>query len=104
MHRLEDVQKLYGKLLHTASLIPAGRAYLTGLERMLAVCAKKPFMLHQLDKAIHEELTWWHCTIENGAAICSIFPPPPRADHQAFSDASSSIGIGIVIGKRWRAW
>ena len=45
-HRLEDVQKLYGKLLHTASLVPAGRAYLTGLERMLAVCTEKPFMPH----------------------------------------------------------
>ena len=32
------------------------------------------------------------------------FPPPPRVNHQAFSDASSSIGIGIVIRKQWRAW
>ena len=82
-HRLEDIQKLYGKLLHTASLIPAGRAYLTGLEHMLAVCTKKPFMLHRPDKAIHEELMWWHRTIENRAAIHSIFPPPPRTDHHA---------------------
>ena len=103
-HRLDEVQKLYGKLLHTASLIPAGRAYLTGLERMLAVCSKKPFMPHRPDKAISDDLTWWHRAIKNGMAIRSIFPPPPRADHQAFSDASSSIGIGIVIGKRWRAW
>jgi len=75
-HYLEDIQKLYGKLLHTASLIPAGRAYLTGLECTLAVCAEKPFMPHRPDKAIHEELTWWHCTIKNRAAICNISPHP----------------------------
>jgi len=103
-HLLEDAQKLYGKLLHTASLIPAGRAYLTGLECMMAVCSEKPFMPHRPDKAIGDELTWWQRAIENGMAIRSIFPPPPHTDHQAFSDASSSIGIGVIIGEQWRAW
>jgi len=40
-HCLDHVKKLYGKSLHTASLIPAGCAYLTGLERMVAVWGKK---------------------------------------------------------------
>jgi len=31
-HVLQDVQSLYGKLLHTCTVIPRGRAYLTGLE------------------------------------------------------------------------
>ena len=75
-HCLEDVQKLYSKLLHTASLIPAGRAYLTGLECMLAVCSDKPFMPHRPDKAVSDDLIWWHRMISNGAAICSISPPP----------------------------
>ena len=67
-HLLEDVQKPYGKLLHTASLVPAGRAYLTGFECMLAVCEKKPFMPHRPDKAISSELEWWLDTISTGAA------------------------------------
>ena len=33
-HTLEDVQKLYGKLLHTCLIIPEGRAYLTLGARM----------------------------------------------------------------------
>ena len=36
-HNLLEVQKLYGKLLHAALVIPAGRAHLTSLEAMLAI-------------------------------------------------------------------
>lgn len=103
-HRLEDVQKLYGKLLHTTSLIPAGRAYLTGFERMLAVCIQKLFMLHRPDKVIAEDLNWWSGILSEGRAIRTISPPPTFIDLSAFSDASSTIGIAIVIGERWRAW
>ena len=103
-HVLEDVQKLYGKLLHTSSLIPAGHAYLTGLERMLAICTKKPFMLHRPEKTIKDDLVWWNCILTSSAATQPIVPPPPFVDLNAYSDASSSIGIGIVIGERWRAW
>lgn len=35
VHSLEDVQKLYGKLLHTSLVLPPRRAYLTGLEIVL---------------------------------------------------------------------
>ena len=100
MHLLEDVQKLYGKLLHTASLVPAGRAYLTGFERMLAVCEKKPFMPHWPDKAISNELNWWLDTISTGAASRPILPPPTYHNLDAFSDASTGVGIGIIIGQK----
>jgi hypothetical protein len=57
-HIMQDVTQLYSKLLHTASLIPQGRAYLTGFEHMLAICNTKPFMPHRPDKAISGELFW----------------------------------------------
>ena len=36
-HSLEDVEKLYGQLLHVCLVVPMGRAYLTELERMLNI-------------------------------------------------------------------
>ena len=36
--------------------------------------------------------------------IRPIFPPATPLDPHTFSDASSGLGIGIVIGTRWRAW
>lgn len=40
-HTLIEVQALYGKLLHASSALPMGRAFLTGLERMLKTCSDK---------------------------------------------------------------
>ena len=103
-HCLDQVQKLYGKLLHTSSLIPAGRAYLTGLERMLAVGAIKPFLPHRPEKTVAGDLDWWLKNLLTNTITRSITPPPIFEDPQAFSDASSGIGIGVVVGARWRAW
>jgi hypothetical protein len=45
-HTLEDVQKLYGKLLHASLVVPAGRAYLTNLESMLSTFNNHPLISH----------------------------------------------------------
>ena len=45
-HTLEEVQKLYGKLLHACHIIPAGHAYLTNLEAFMGVCHNSPFCPH----------------------------------------------------------
>ena len=103
-HVLKDVQLLYGKLLHAASVIPRGRAYLTGLERMLSLCSSRPFMPHRPVKTIASDLLWWTTRLESGDVQRPIKPPSQFIDLLAFSDASSGMGIGIIIGQRWRAW
>ena len=103
-HNLKHVQELYGKLLHAASVLPQGRAHLTGLESMLASCAKHPFMLHCPDKDIERDLHWWLDRILSGSVTCPIHIPTSLHNMDAFSDASSGIGIGIVISIRWRSW
>ena len=104
MHVLKDVQLLYGKLLHAASVLPRGHAYLTGLERMLSLCASRPFMPHCPVKTIVNDLLWWTERLKSGNVQRPIKPPSPFADHLAFLDASSGMGIGITIGQQWQAW
>jgi hypothetical protein len=103
-HVLQDVRELYGKLLHASEVVKRGRAYLTSLESMLGLCAKKPYLPHRPIKDIENDLLWWSDLLQNGGAIRPIFPPLPYSNPLAFSDASSTIGIAIVIGHRWRAW
>ena len=45
-HNLLEMQGLYGKLLHAALVIPAGRAHLTSMEAMLASFNDSPFLPH----------------------------------------------------------
>ena len=46
IHTLEEVQKIYGKLLHASLVIPAGQVYLTKLEAMLGSFTTSPFVPH----------------------------------------------------------
>jgi len=104
IHTLEDVQKLYGKLLHASLIVPAGRAYLTKLEAMLGSFATSPFVPRHPPRNTSNDLRWW-LNIFNCPEISRSIPGPCIiTDRGAFSDASSGIGIGIVIAGRWRAW
>lgn len=103
-HSLREVQKLYGKLLHTCLVVPCGRAYLTGLEAMLAVRDTSPYIPHSSPKGLRDDLRWWWHTLSKPILTRPIPGPAFLWDMGAFSDASSGIGITIIINGRWRAW
>jgi hypothetical protein len=102
-HDLLDVQKLYGKLLHACLVMPAGRAYLTSLESMLGLGGPHPFTLFSPVKGIQGDLAWWSFKLK-GSLSRPIPSPSIPHDIQAYSDASSGVGIAITIQGRWRAW
>jgi hypothetical protein len=81
---LKDVQQLYGKLLHASAALREGRAYLTGLERMLKVCSDRPFMPHRPVKSIADDLLWWDECLRSDRVKLSIPPAPFRRHTSLF--------------------
>ena len=103
-HNLDDVQQLYGKLLHACLVLPAGRAYLTCLEGFMASFSSNPFIPHHAPRHTSSDLSWWLDELRSPAVSRPIPGPAFVTDRDAFSDASSGFGIGVVIGDQWRAW
>jgi hypothetical protein len=103
-HDLEEAQKLYGKLLHASLALPAGRAYLTTLESLMGSFGTNPFIPHHAPRHTTADLSWWLSALSSPRISRSIPGPALVTDRAAFSDASSGVGIGIVIGNQWRAW
>ena len=103
-HNLLDTQKLYGKLLHATLVIPAGRAYLTSLEAMLASFNNSTFIPHTPPRETPFDLQWWKQQLSHSSISRPIPKPCCPVDHRAFSDASSGVGVAVTIGPRWRAW
>jgi hypothetical protein len=56
---LPEVQKLYGKLLHAACIVPLGQAYLTNFESMLGIFKDHPFLPRTPPCGTQEDLSWW---------------------------------------------
>ncbi|KAJ2911289.1 hypothetical protein MD484_g9125, partial [Candolleomyces efflorescens] len=105
-HTLEEIQQLYGKLLHASLVIPAGRARLTGLEQAMGLASDRPFMPRHPPRSVAGELEWWRARLKcpSDSLTRSVIVPLQLPDISAYSDASTGAGIAIVIGERWRAW
>ena len=102
VHMLLEVQKLHGKLLHTTLVVLEGRAYLTNLETMLASFSC-PFIPHTPPQDTRCDLEWWKQLLRS-PTMRATPKPTPIVDRGAYSDASSGVGIAIIVGGRWRAW
>ena len=103
-HTLEDMQKLYGKLLYTCHIIPQGRAYLNFFKKMMALFHKRPFIPRRPPKRLEEDLRWWQNTFAHPSLSREIPGNRQIIDIHGFSDTSSTTGLGIVLGNQWRAW
>ncbi|CAA7270451.1 unnamed protein product [Cyclocybe aegerita] len=81
-----------------------GQAYLTTLEKFTALFTDNPFMPRAAPQSTSQDLFWWKQTLSRPELSRFIPEPHLVLDTAAYSDTSSEIGIGIVIGERWRAW
>jgi hypothetical protein len=103
-HNLQEVQSLYGKLLHACLIVPDGRSRLTSLEAMLGFCRDRPFIPRHAPRQLTGDLEWW-IRILGQQRISRVIPRPVEViDVGAYSDASSGFGIAIIVGSGWRAW
>jgi hypothetical protein len=106
-HDLLQAQKLHGRLQHMCFIVPAGRAYLTTLQRFMGVFVSGGHDQHKRltpPRGTPDDLRWWEQRLSAGPVIRDIRGPRTVVDVGAYSDASSAVGIGVVIGGRWRAW
>ena len=103
-HTLEEVEKLYSKLLHACLVRPSGRAYLTELEHMLGIFHDSLLVPRSSPRGLRKDLEWWVNKLQQPILSTTIPQPVSLYNTDAFSDASSEFGIAITIGDKWRAW
>ena len=121
-HNLMQMQKLYGKLLHTCHIIPKGKkfllssscslsltktlppeqAFLTSLKNLLGQFDDHPFMPCSPSCQTPYDLIWWTNLLRQPTVECSFHSPYSILDITTYSDTSSEVGIGIIIGQHWR--
>jgi hypothetical protein len=63
-----------------------------------------PFVPHHAPQNTAANLTWWLNKLNSAKLSHPIPGPHVITDRGAFSDASSGVGIGIVINRRWHTW
>ena len=93
----KDLEKLIGNLQRASIAIFPGKAFIRRLERHLYTPGLPYNKIIKLDRFTIEDLKWWrhaliHCT--KGIPLKFLLKKHQDADIHAFSDASSTHGVG----------
>ncbi|KAI7961041.1 hypothetical protein MJO28_001530 [Puccinia striiformis f. sp. tritici] len=95
----DDLEILVGRLNHVSYIVPQLKCYLFGLYRMLCNWSNKA-ATRFLDTDANDDLNMWHKTLCSFRPLRMI-PNPVPVDVGWYGDASTSFGVGVVIGKGW---
>ncbi|KAF7327364.1 hypothetical protein MKEN_00314000 [Mycena kentingensis (nom. inval.)] len=99
---LHDLQRVFGTLIHISFV------YCDGSSRLPAISNSfhpyhDDFEARHLTRSAREAIEWWLGRLLNPHISRPLVPLPPLQDLRVFVDASTSWGIGILIGEDWYA-
>jgi hypothetical protein len=102
---LLDIQKLHGSLCHVAFVYMEGRSHLASLSNFTS---KFPINIEYATRhpppSVITDLKWWHAMLSKPDVYRVLRPRGVTQDLGLFVDASTSWGIGIIIGDEWTAF
>jgi hypothetical protein len=95
----KEVEVLAGQLNHVSFLLPQLRCYMCSVYRWLKNWFKRK-ATRFTPQDVLEDLNFWHDTLTTFQCTRLIASPEPTEINWA-GDASSSYGIGVLIGQHW---
>ncbi len=82
-----------------------GRSHLASLSNFAAQFpVDKPYALRYPPHSVITDLKWWLSTLSTPGVVRQLHPRGATQDLSLFVDASTSWGIGIVMGDEWAAF
>ncbi|CDO71596.1 hypothetical protein BN946_scf184911.g66 [Trametes cinnabarina] len=100
---LVTTQKVSGSLAHATFVYPRGRTYLTGLYTFIASFTNE-YTPRYPPKSVIADLKWWQNLLARPGELRTLAARGPAQDLDLWVDASTSWGIGMVVGDSWDAW
>jgi len=92
---------LDGTLQHLTFVYRDGRSYLPHLSPFLSKFLNN-FVRHHVPLSMLGDLCWWSAILVGPLAIC-LLAPHQALDPDILANASTSWGIGLIVGNHWAA-
>jgi hypothetical protein len=101
---LRDVEKIHGSLWHVAFVHLDGCLHLPSFSNFAASFQGDEFITRRPSHSMISDLNWWLEKLSHPYVTRFLCPQGPLQDFGLYVDASTSWGIGIVIGDEWAAF
>jgi len=98
----KECMSIHGTLQHITFVYKDGHSTLPPFSTFLAKFPND-YARHHIPKSVSDSLLWWVAILSNPSCSCSLLPRR-IIDPNVWVDASTSWGIGVIIGERWSAW
>ena len=99
-----DVKKIHGSLCHIAFVYLNGHSHLPSLSNFASTFHSDEFPMKYPPHSLITDLKWWLVKLSLWGIHRSLWPLGPLSDLGLYVDASTSWGIGIIIGAEWAAF
>jgi len=102
---LLNVQKIHGSLCHVAFVYINGHSCLASLSNFASKFKNDKYRtLYVSSRPMVTDLRWWLDTLSSPSIVRPLRPQGPLQDFGLYVNASTSWGIGIVIGDEWSSF
>ena len=102
----KEIESILGSLVHCSLAMPDSRSHLPSFSRFAAAFQniRSPFVRLNIPPTVLEDISWWHSVLAEGRCQSQLQQPPLISDILFAVDASTSGGIGVVLGQQWESW
>ncbi|KAF7311173.1 hypothetical protein MKEN_01018500 [Mycena kentingensis (nom. inval.)] len=100
---LKEIQQVHGTLVHVTFVFRDGASRLPPISKSMHRYYKNEFKKWHIPESARNALLWWCDRLNDPHAYRALVPLPPLTDLRIFVDASTSWGVGVIIGDRWYA-
>ncbi|KAF5376497.1 hypothetical protein D9615_008662 [Tricholomella constricta] len=100
---LRDIQIIHGTLVHVTFVYPEGSSRLPAFSNFMSGYKANTFVTHHLSDSVIAALRWWLVKLQNPTGYRQLHPIRNLAHIGIYVDASTSWGLGIIIGNFWYA-
>jgi len=101
---LLDIDKIHGSLCHVAFVYIDGRSRLPSLSNFASSFHNNEMITRYPPHSMMTDLNWWLRKLEQRDISRPLRPRGPLQDLGLYVDASTSWGIGIIIGDSWASF
>lgn len=97
---LFNIQQIHGSLIHVAFVYVHGNSRLPAISNFMSKFENEHSQIHMSNSVI-STLCWWRSELSDPSIFRQLCPLSALQDLGIFVDASTSWGIGIIVGQSW---
>lgn len=100
--RVSDAESLHGRLVHISSIFPWIRPFTHSITRFVR-SYKSPQASLRPTRSLASDLAWITHILDHASNSMPV-TLPDAVDLGWWGDASTSFGVGVVVGQYWAVW